>query len=340
MKIFLWSETYLPNLGGIETVAQALAEEFTRQGHDVRLLTWTKADPKFDKYSPFTIIRLPNRKIMFETARWCDVCLHNGIMQAGLGPLIYYLLPLRKPWILLHQFFLSQVKIRTKPKIYYSLVESFIAHVYLCHEMQAFARKPGTVLGNPYRDSVFKKLESTFKDRHVVYLGRLVSYKGVNILIDAISKLKEKGKYYYTTIIGGGPEQQNLEQQVQLSGLQNQVQFTGILRGHEIASILNNHQVIVIPSMWREPFGVVALEGIACGCIPIGSRTGGLIDAIGSCGLTFPRGDSSELANLIENVLEDANLQQRFRINAQDHLEQYTARSLVRRYLELFESLI
>jgi glycosyltransferase involved in cell wall biosynthesis len=340
MRIFIWSETYLPNLGGMETVAQALAEEFTRQGHDVRLLTWTKAEQEFEEGSSFPVIRLPSRKVMLETARWCDVCLHNGVMQAGLGPLVYYLLPLRKPWVLLHQFFLDQVKMRPFPKIKYDICKHFITHVFLCQEMEKSTKQKGFVFGNPYRGSVFKDFSNNERDSHIVYLGRLISYKGIQVLIDALVHLKDQGKTYRTTIIGDGQEREKLEGQIQKYGLSSQVKFTGKLSGDDLVYTLNQHQVMVIPSLWREPFGVVALEGIACGCVPIGSRIGGLVDAIGPCGLTFPKGDSIELAKTISMLIENGDYRQSFRIHASEHLSQFTAENVVQRYLQLFSSLM
>jgi len=341
MKIFLWSETYLPNLGGMETTAYTLAEEFVNQGHQVRLLTWTKANQEYDKNTPFTVIRMPSRKTMWETARWCDVCLHNGIMQAGLGPLIYYLIPLFKPWVLLHQFFLYQVKMRKFPQIKYNLFESFLTHVYLCEEMQKLAKRPGVVLGNPYRASLFREIPDLPRDRELVYLGRFISYKGVHLVIDTLNLLKERGKIYNLTLIGDGPEKQNLIDKVKKWELTKQVKFAGLLRGEELVKTLNQHKVMLAPSLWKEPFGIVALESIACGCIPITTNTGGLIDAVGPCGLTFPtpKGDVTEIARLIELVLENDDKPMQLRSHAQQHLQQYTAQNLVKKYIQLFENI-
>jgi glycosyltransferase involved in cell wall biosynthesis len=45
------------------------------------------------------------------------------------------------------------------------------------------------------------------------------------------------------------------------------VDFVGTKTDHELVKLLNTHQIMVVPSLWNEPFGLVALEGVACGCV-------------------------------------------------------------------------
>ena len=69
--------------------------------------------------------------------------------------------------------------------------------------------------------------------------------------------------------------------------LAENVSFVGPKSGDGLAEILNQHQILVVPSRWAEPFGIVAVEGIACGCVVVGSVAGGLPEAIGGCGVNF-----------------------------------------------------
>ena len=102
---------------------------------------------------------------------------------------------------------------------------------------------------------------------------------------------------------------------------------------------MNQHAIIVIPSRWAEPFGVVALEGIACGCIAVGSADGGLPDAIGDCGMTFYNGDSENLADRLADLLRYSELRQKFRAARAAHLAQFRAHSVAQRYLALLRDL-
>src|SRR6202021_2623014 len=98
------------------------------------------------------------------------------------------------------------------------------------------------------------------------------------------------------------------------------VHFTGYANGHNLARLLNAHRLIVIPSIWQEPFGIVALEGMACGCVPVGSAGGGLCDAIGECGDTFPNGDIEALADILRKLLQSPERQTALRLRAGNHL--------------------
>ena len=97
-------------------------------------------------------------------------------------------------------------------------------------------------------------------------------------------------------------------------------------------------QILVVPSRWREPFGIVALEGIACGCVAVGSAEGGLTEAIGSCGLTFPNGDGPALASVLARLLDDPAECDRLRANAPAHLARFTTRSVAAVYLDAMKN--
>jgi glycosyltransferase involved in cell wall biosynthesis len=122
-------------------------------------------------------------------------------------------------------------------------------------------------------------------------------------------------------------------------GLEEQVQFRGAQSGSELAATLNQHQILVVPSKYDEPFGVVALEGIACGCALIGSSGGGLPEAIGPCGITFLNGDVAALENALERLLARPQEREGLIAAGPKHLIQFQPPLVAQRYRELFESL-
>jgi glycosyltransferase involved in cell wall biosynthesis len=159
----------------------------------------------------------------------------------------------------------------------------------------------------------------------------LVSDKGAGMLLDA---LRLMNRQLQLTIVGDGPERPALEKQVIDLQLQAQVKFPGSRQGEELADLLRQHEILVVPSLWQEPFGIVALEGIACGCVVIGSAGGGLSEAIGPCGVTFPNGDARALADAIARLLDDSAERHRLRQNASAHLARFTPRWVAAVYLE------
>src|SRR5262249_18638080 len=96
---------------------------------------------------------------------------------------------------------------------------------------------------------------------------------------------------------------------------------------------------LVVPSLWEEPFGIVALEGLACGCVPIVSRRGGLVEAIGPHGYSFENGDTGGLAQVLAHVLRNPDSRTKLP-GVEAHLANFTARRVAERYVEAFQSQI
>jgi glycosyltransferase involved in cell wall biosynthesis len=141
-------------------------------------------------------------------------------------------------------------------------------------------------------------------------------------------------------IVGSGPEERSLRELAERGGIHDQVTFAGAKRGKELYEILNRHKILVVPSRYDEPFGVVALEGIACGCAVVGSSGGGLPEAIGPCGITFPNGNADALASALEQLLAAPDERQRLAANRSQHLAQFHPATIAESYLNLFRSLL
>ena len=193
-----------------------------------------------------------------------------------------------------------------------------------------------TIIGNPYQDHLFRKLPGVWRERDIVFLARLVSDKGGDLTLEALARLKQHGLTPSLTIIGDGPERPSLEKWWRTLGLSEQVTFLGMRTGDDLVRLLNEHRIMVVPSRLAEPFGVVALEGIACGCALVGSESGGLADAIGPCGLTFPNNDASALADRLFQLLTDKMRCAELRSHCEEHLAKHTAAGIARAYLEVF----
>jgi glycosyltransferase involved in cell wall biosynthesis len=114
------------------------------------------------------------------------------------------------------------------------------------------------------------------------------------------------------------------------------VEFVGSQIGAQLAETLNRHRILVVPSRWPEPFGIVALEAIACGCVVVGSDQGGLPEAIGGCGITFPNNDARALAQSLTAVIKDSAWRETLLSHADSHLAKFDKSRVAQTYLELF----
>ncbi len=141
-----------------------------------------------------------------------------------------------------------------------------------------------------------------------VFMGRLVSTKGVHILLQATERLRKKGLSFRVKIIGDGPERRALEEAAKALGLGDAVSFLGYLRGEKTAEVLDEATAIVMPSLGGEVFGLVAAENMMQGRLLIVSDIGSLAEVVGPAGLRFKAGDPEGLANCLESVLRSPRL--------------------------------
>lgn len=328
MKILLGSHHFFPSTGGIETASNLLAHEFLAFGHEVRVITQTEGNGNF----PFPVVRRPGALELLRQVRWCEVFLQNNISLRTLWPLLF----VRRPLFIAHQTWITNSDGST---VWQHRLKRFVLRYATSFAIsRAIAEQlpgPSIQVGNPYDDKVFKNLPPELRPTELIFVGRLVSDKGASLLLEAMALLESKPRM---TIAGDGPERGPLEKQAVDLDLQSRVEFVGSQTSGELAKLLRQHRILVVPSRWQEPFGIVALEGIACGCVVVGSAEGGLAEAIGPCGVTFPNGDARALANALSRLLEDPAECDRLRANASAHLPQFTPRHVAGVYLDAMKN--
>lgn len=110
-----------------------------------------------------------------------------------------------------------------------------------------------------------KQVKASNESSDIIFAGRLIKEKNVDVLIKAVKLLKEKLPDVKCIIIGDGPERKRLERLTEAFGLKQNVIFKGFLEDHnEVISYMKASKVFVLPSI-REGFSIVALEANACG---------------------------------------------------------------------------
>ena len=333
MKILIYSPTFYPAIGGLEMVMLTLANQFISEGHQVKVICLTQ--DKDNKEFPFEIIRLPKPSYLLDLLKWSDIYFQGCISLKGIWPLIF----VHRPLVVTHQtwYARSDGSESWQDKLK-KLVTNFAVNVSVSDAIAKNIWGRSIVIPNPYRDDIFYEMPEIKREKELVFLGRFVSDKGADMLIKALAKLKEKGLTPNLTMIGKGPEEERLRQLTYELNVANQVEFIGVKLDQELARTLNEHKIMVVPSIWKEPFGIVALEGIACGCVITGSEGGGLKDAIGACGVTFPNGNLEKLVDCLWELLTNENKLVSFRQNASEHLARHTSKAIAKAYLNVFEN--
>ena len=136
---------------------------------------------------------------------------------------------------------------------------------------------------------------------HMIYVGRLIKEKGVQIIPEALTYIKSKGKYHLQ-IVGDGDYRQELERFVQKHGLNNMVEFLGSRR--DIPELLSTADVFVHTPVWEEGFGITIIEAMAEGVIPVCACSGAIPEIItnGEDGFLVEMHNARQLADILETV--------------------------------------
>jgi glycosyltransferase involved in cell wall biosynthesis len=137
------------------------------------------------------------------------------------------------------------------------------------------------------------------------YVGRLVEDKGVQVLLQAVDGLAGEWRL---RILGSGPMQSQLEALAQQLNIVERVTFESPIPSAQMPAFYNQLDTLVLPSLtrphWKEQFGRVLIEAMACGVPVVGSHSGEIPHVIGQAGLTFTEGDVEELGARLSQLTD------------------------------------
>lgn len=325
-KILVMVREFLPSVGGIQTATDVLVREFLRRGVEIIVVTNTQ-DPAAQEY-PCRVVRKPSVVALMKLCVQADIVYQSGLSLRWILPPFV----IGKPIVITHHMLLVGNRLicsmkRALAKVAVTVaVSRFIADHY---------KGASFIVSNPYDDEVFLNCTDVERNQDCVFVGRLIEDKGADVAIQAIGRLKLDGKRVRLAVVGRGPQEDELRALAHRIGVGDLVSFVGQVTGVALSELLNRHKLILIPSRWDEPFGLVALEAIACGCVPIASRVGGLPEALGPCGLLIPPSDINALAKAIDDQLGDRNRRQVLLGAASTHLASHSPSAIAREYFSI-----
>lgn len=334
MRILAVSYAYSPSVGGIETVTRLLVDQWLEIGHQIFVVTHTEGGAPDQ---PCPVFRRPDKGTLRELHDWADVVWHNNISLTYAWPAVRGLR--RKPWVITHAGEAGHAR-WNRQKFLKHLAFHLATNVAITRFIQGTFGARSVVIPNPYDHRGCRILPEVPRDQDAVFLGRLVSDKGADLAIRACAIAARSRSPFRLTIIGRGPEEPALREQAAQAGLDDSVRFTGALQGDELVRELNRHSVMLVPSKWNEPFGIVALEGAACGLVVVGPQHGGLPEAIGPCGPLLDINDPEAWAQTVSRLCASEEERAPYRAAAPAHLARHTAESIAQQYVDLFESLV
>src|SRR5690242_1940756 len=239
MNILISSHAFAPSIGGIETVSGLLATEFSRLGHTVKIVTQTPGDRLENVW------RQPSSGQLARLLKWSDVFWQNNLSLRTVWPALI----MGKPVVVTHQGSYCRsangidLALRTQ-----RVVANRVTGIAISQYVASFFSPRPIVIPNPFDARVFGKNEAGQRDSDLIFVGRLVTEKGVDLLLDALRNVNQRGFKPRLTIVGSGPEESKLRALATELSMDDQVQFVGSKRGSALAIELNRHKILVVPS--------------------------------------------------------------------------------------------
>jgi rhamnosyl/mannosyltransferase len=273
------------------------------------------------------------------------VALVSDCVTLGRGPLVvwFHSEVVRPQWkyALMYRPFLRRVLHRAN-----RIVVSSPRLAEYARELADFRRKcvvipfgldTAHLAATPAVASRVAEIDARYPGPRLLFVGRLVPYKGIDVLIDAMVNVQAT-----CLIVGDGPLRGALEARAAACGVAARVQFLGGLPDADVVAQLHACDLFVLPSVTRqETFGVVQLEAMACGRAVVSTNleTGvPWVNQHETTGLIVPPGDAAALAQALTHLLGDAALRARYGAAGRARVaSQFTVPAMTRATTALYE---
>ena len=369
MKILQVNKLFYPHVGGVEKVALDLCEQLSGEVEMNVLIANNSFGRKNETIAGAHIERVPSVGTLlsmpiaplfpYHIGKYSTVDVMHFHFPFPLGEISY----LMNRWhikartvVTWHCDIVRQKKIL---KIYTPLLHKFLQNMDCIVTTSPNMIEHSEFL-QPYRDKCrviplginpnqfepnkqvladAAKLRNRYKRPILFFMGRLVNYKGLSYLIDAMQDI------HADLLIGGsGKLRLELEQQVQDRGLQDRIHFTGFISDEELPAYYHASDVFVLPSIDpSEAFGIVQLEAQVCG-VPVVStnlNTGvPYANLHGVTGIVVNPGNSRELAQAINSLLNNDKRRKKLGVQARERVKsEFTVQGMGKAYLELYKQL-
>ncbi len=336
MRLLFWTAVYWPYIGGIQVFSSMLLAALRGRGHEVAVVTshGSLDLPDEDTHEGVPIHRMPFQSALMDRdlAAFMEARRRVAGVKASFAPEVVHI-NFSDPGVLFH-------------------LETAAAHpvpfLVTIHALPKHAVWLDTLLGRMLREAgwVVAVSEAMMADlstlapeiagrSSVIYngietpalalaprpldaprlvcLGRVVRDKGFDVALAAFAELAPRFPEARLVVAGDGPARPELEAQAQALGVADAVEFPGWVAPERVSELMNSATLVIMPSRWEEPFGLVAVEAALMARPVVASRVGGLAEVVadGETGLLVDKEDPAALARAVARLLEDPGTAER-----------------------------
>lgn len=371
-NIVHFGKYYFPDSGGVESVTISLARGAVVSGHSVSVVCFQKTTANSTELiDGVCVIRTPITKLIasqplgFKYFLRCLMAAKNADLihlhvPNMLGALCALLIG-KKPRLLVH-WHSDVLKKGVLGKILRPLESALLRRadcIVATSQVYADASKPLRPFKNKIsvvsigvpdvkHEGISSELSASFFEKIcgknlILAVGRLVPYKGFNVLIDAAKHLSNDT---VVVIVGSGPLLQELQQAIELAGMKDRVVLTGRLSEAGVHALFERATLYCLPSTYRaEAFGVVLLEAMSYGLPIVATDIPGSgvpwVNQHGTSGLNVPVGDPVALAQACNQILSSPELRGRLSNGARQRFaSEFTEEVAVKQMMLIYNHMI
>jgi glycosyltransferase involved in cell wall biosynthesis len=186
------------------------------------------------------------------------------------------------------------------------------------------------------------EVEERKKRKIILCVARYTKQKRLDILIEALTLLRQEVADFEAVLIGEGKEEENLKRMATEKGLSEQIAFLPLMSQQELSHYYLQSDVLVLPSE-DEGFGLVLVEAQLFHTPVIGANSGGIPEIIQSekTGLLFPPGEAPALARQLKRILTDENLARKLASNAhRNACTEFSPEKIARGFIRIYQNLV
>jgi glycosyltransferase involved in cell wall biosynthesis len=307
-RILVYTENYLPSIGGLENNTALLCDSLVAMGYRVTLITPQKLATKSDI---FTVLEIKSFKFIYKELKVNDLLLVNGgVSLKAIIPAIFCF----KPFFIIYQMATLYRDIRNnslKTKLanaFRKLIAEFakrnigVSEYSYLELTSIFGNKKTGLLINP-ADAIFEKNNETHfcMPLKCLIAGRLIEGKGINLLVEAVKEINSLGEFIHLHVIGDGPEREKIEH----LNTNYFIYYHEPMIKEKIREFLSQIHLTIIPSTSHiEGSPLIMAESLAMGVPVLVSSQPAMMASVKNEALIF---ESSNLESLIEKLMNLTN---------------------------------